>query len=237
MEASNPQSAIDRALSELDEGKEDLLEEQTRKRKRVEKSPEQEQEDYEREDILTLCSMDERRRFLVRQIHVLRNENPDAWERTTGFGNDPLANLTESQLRTILSVMKEECGISGPYDNAQSIASFFGNVLERNFGLQGLTKILSTDSDIITLIHENLPKQFQNIGGIAKLADKIIEVITAVYSKERGIKKPWIDIPKPKEVVLPSKEKVLEVELQSQCVVTEVEKAVTIEKPDKRKKK
>lgn len=186
----NTESIINSALN----GTEDFVEENPKKRKRSE--PEKMEEmDYVGDEILALCSMDERKRFLIRQIHALHNSNPEAWERTIRFGDDPLSGLSESDLKTVLCVLKEECGISGPYDNAQSIASFFGNVLERNFGLEGLTQLLSTDSDIISLIHEYLPNRFQNYGGIAKLADKILEIITAVYSKQKGIKKPWIGIP------------------------------------------
>lgn len=189
---TNTQNIIDSALEPLEDS---TVEDQPKPKKRKrDVEPELIEEEYDGSDILSMCNMDEKKRFLIRQIHALRNSNPEAYDRTLRFGEDPLSGLSESQLRTILCVLKEECGISGPYDNAQSIASFFGNLVERNFGLQGLTQILSTDSDIITLIHEYLPRKFQNFGGVAKLADKILEIISAVYSQQKGIKKPWIDV-------------------------------------------
>lgn len=185
----DPERTIDSALAETSSNIE-TNEERPNKRKRPE--VEETSECDEGSELLDLCTMDEKKRFMIRQINAIRKHNPEAFTRTLDFSQDPMSELTEAQLRTVLTVLREESGISGPYDNAQSIISFFGNLAERKFGLDGAAELLTTDADIVSLVHEYLPSRFQNLGGMAKLAEKILDIVSVIYSKKKGIRKPWL---------------------------------------------
>lgn len=140
------------------------------------------QQDWGEEDPLPLCSIEEKSRNLIRQINSIRNVHPEAYERATRFGEDPFSQLPENELKAFLGILKEEAGISGPYDDAKAITSLCGAAIEKFFGLEGVSILLSNDPDVISGVYELIPAKFKNFTGSFKLFSRVIEVIGSQLS-------------------------------------------------------
>lgn len=139
-------------------------------------------EEIEEDDgVLTLCSIDEKKRFQIRQVNAIRNLHPEAYQRAISFGEDPFAQLEDAQLREFLGILKEEAGLAGPYDDAKAITALVGNVVEKMFGLGGVATLLSSDPDIISCVYELLPTKMKNLGPAFQIFSKVLDVMSIQY--------------------------------------------------------
>lgn len=153
-------------------------------------------EDYDDDDMadtLDLCNMGERKRFLIRSINAIRRAHPEAYQRTRDFANDEFAQLDEKQLIMVYEILREEAGLSNPYDNSQAITSFIGTLMENTFGLKGISVVMATDPEIISMVQAYLPGSLQKFGGIAKVAERVFTAVSAQYLEKKRISKEYMD--------------------------------------------
>lgn len=186
------------------------------------------QDGEEEEDMLGLCNLGEKKRFLIRSINALRRTNPEAFERAVNFATDEHSQLPEAELRIMHEILREETGMSNPYDNSQAITSLAGNLMERFFKLDGLGTILSTDMEIVSLVQDFLPQGIQKLGGFAKLVDRVMTAVAAQYAQKNDLQRPWmmgpdpsLSRPTPQNTTTPSVSTPIPTSLASHSIPTE----------------